>query len=147
MIPGTAPVEILLVEDNPGDVRLVQEALRDCDAPLHLTVARDGEEALDYLFQSRGHETVPRPHIILLDLNLPKKSGHEVLHGVKSNAALCSIPVVILSSAASREEVNRCYQLSANCYIRKSMDLEGTLQSVRDICFFWLRRVVLPTGV
>ncbi len=141
--PGT-PLEILLVEDNPGDVRLVREALRDCEIPLNLTVACDGEEAFQMLFGLAGVRTA-RPHLILLDLNLPKRSGHEVLKGVKEHSELRKVPVVVVSSAGSREEVNRAYDLSANCYIRKPMDLETTLQTIRDICMFWFQRVSLPT--
>lgn len=142
--PG--PIEVLLVEDNPGDVRLVKEALRDFHLPLHLTVARDGEEALQILFSTKPGNHTFRPHMILLDLNLPKRSGHEVLRTVKQDADLRTIPVVIVSSASSAEEVNRAYQLSANCYICKPMDLETTLQTIRDICTFWFQRVTLPTA-
>lgn len=142
--PG--PIEVLLVEDNPGDVRLVKEALRDFHLPLKLIVARDGEEALQILFGTSPATAPPlRPQMILLDLNLPKRSGHEVLRCVKEHAELRTTPVVIVSSASSHEEVNRAYKLSANCYICKPMDLETTLQTIRDICTFWLERVTLPT--
>ncbi len=137
-------LKYLLVEDNPGDVRLVKEALRDCKTPLRLTVAKDGEEAFDLLFNS-GPGYV-RPQLILLDLNLPKRSGHEVLRGVKEDSSLRTIPVIVVSSTGSREDVNRAYKLSANCYIRKPMDLETTLQTIRDICTFWFQRVTLPSG-
>lgn len=136
-------LEVLLVEDNPGDVRLVKEALRDCDVPLNLTVATDGEEAFRLLFKPPAENR--RPDIILLDLNLPKRSGHEVLQEVKQDSNLRTIPVLVVSSAASKEEVNRAYRLSANCYIRKPLDLETTLQTIRDICMFWFQRVTLPT--
>src|SRR5438045_265024 len=127
------PIEVLLVEDNPGDVRLVKEALRDFHLPLHLTVARDGEEAMELLFSNSTKSPPVRPHVILLDLNLPKRSGHDVLRGVKEDANLRTIPVVIVSSASSAEEVNRAYNLSANCYICKPMDLETTLQTITAI--------------
>jgi CheY-like chemotaxis protein len=138
-------IEVLLVEDNPGDVRLVKEALRDCEVPLNLTVATDGEQAFRLLFDSSADGRRPRPDLILLDLNLPKRSGHEVLEGVKTDSHLRTIPVVVVSSAASREEVNRAYKLSANCYVRKPLDLETTLQTIRDVCTFWFQRVTLPS--
>jgi two-component system, chemotaxis family, response regulator Rcp1 len=138
------PIEVLLVEDNPGDVRLIKEALRDCTIPLHLTVAQDGEEALQILFNKSEGKTPLRPHVILLDLNLPKRSGHEVLRDIKEDINLRSIPVVIVSSAGSAEDVNRSYNLAANCYIRKPMDLDTALQTIRDICTFWFQRVTLP---
>jgi len=138
-------LEVLLVEDNPGDVRLVKEALKDCAVPLNLTVATDGEEACQILFESDGHERGLRPDIILLDLNLPKRSGHEVLQCVKESAELRTVPVLIVSSAGSREEVNRAYRMAANCYIRKPLDLDATLQTLRDVCSFWFQRVSLPT--
>lgn len=141
----SGPIEVLLVEDNPGDVRLVKEALRDFHLPLHLTVARDGEEAMQMLFDAPAGTPPIRPHMILLDLNLPKRSGHEVLRGVKQDSSLRTIPVVIVSSASSIEEVNRAYRLSANCYVCKPLDLETTLQTIRDICTFWLQRATLPS--
>jgi len=139
------PIEVLLVEDNPGDVRLVREALRDFHLPLRLTVARDGEEALHLLFNGSSGKRPVRPNMILLDLNLPRRSGHEVLREVKEDSNLRTIPVVIVSSASSIEEVNNAYRLSANCYICKPLDLETTLQTIRDVCTFWLQRVTLPS--
>lgn len=138
------PVEVLLVEDNPGDVRLVREALRDCGVDLHLTVAQDGEEALEMLFGTGQQRNRVRPHLILLDLNLPKKSGHEVLRDVKSDSELRTIPIVVVSSTGSKDEVIRAYRLSANCYIRKPLELDATLDTIRDICLFWFQRVTLP---
>jgi len=141
---ATVPVEVLLVEDNPGDIRLVREALRDSPIPLNLTVAQDGQEALDLLFRVGPHGNARRPQLILLDLNLPKRSGHEVLQGVKEDAELRTIPVVIVSSTGAREEVLRAYRLSANCYVRKPVDLDTTLQTIRDIFNFWFDRATLP---
>ena len=140
----TTPVEVLLVEDNPGDIRLVREALRDSPIPLNLTVAQDGQEALDVLFRVGPHSSARRPQLILLDLNLPKRSGHEVLKGVKEDAELRTIPVVIVSSTGASEEVLRAYRLSANCYVRKPVDLDTTLQTIRDIFNFWFDRATLP---
>jgi len=139
-------IEVLLVEDNPGDVRLVKEALKDCEVPLNLTVAMDGEEACKILFESDGDKRGVRPDIILLDLNLPKRSGHEVLQCVKENSDLRTVPVLVVSSAASKEDVNRAYRMAANCYIRKPLDLDATLQTLRDVCAFWFQRVSLPTA-
>lgn len=133
------------MEDNPGDVRLVKEALRDFELPLHLTVARDGEEAMQFLFRKTSTNHWVRPQMILLDLNLPKRSGHEVLRAVKESPELQTIPVVIISSASSAEDVNRAYRMSANCYICKPMDLETTLQTIRDLCTFWFQRATLPS--
>lgn len=138
-------VEVLLVEDNPGDVRLVKEALRDCKLPINLVVAQDGEEAYQLLFNAPPDRSSRRPDLILLDLNLPKRSGHEVLRCLKEDATLQTIPVIVVSSASSREEVNRAYKLSANCYVRKPLDLETTLATIRDICMFWFQRATLPS--
>lgn len=139
-----APFEVLLVEDNPGDIRLVREALQECGIPLNLTVATDGEEALNVLHRTGDHHNASRPHLILLDLNLPKKSGHDVLRDVKQSVELHTIPVVVVSSTTARDEIIQAYQLSANCFVRKPMDLETTLQTIRDVCTFWFERVTLP---
>jgi|SRR5579884_376737 len=141
----TGPLEVLLVEDNPGDVRLVKEALRDFHLPLHLTIARDGEEAMQLLSKNGSGSSRLRPHVVLLDLNLPKRSGHEVLRRIKEDPELQTTPVIIVSSASSADEVNRAYKMSANAYICKPMDLETTLQTIRDVCTFWFQRATLPT--
>jgi len=138
------PLEVLLVEDNPGDVRLVREAMREAGLELHLRVAQDGEEALRMLFDKSPEAQRLRPNLILLDLNLPKRSGHEVLQDVKQDHDLRTIPVVVVSSAASKEDINRVYNLCANCYIRKPLDLESTLSTLRDLFTFWFERATLP---
>ena len=138
------PVEILMVEDNPGDVRLAQEALAEGKIHNSLYVVRDGVEAMDFLKQRNGYADAPRPDIILLDLNLPKKSGMEVLQEVKGDDSLKSIPVVVLTSSESQEDVARSYGLHANCYVTKPVDLDQFLLVVRTLEEFWLSIVKLP---
>ncbi|MGD9647428.1 MAG: response regulator [Pirellulales bacterium] len=137
-------VEILLVEDNPGDVRLTLEALHEGKVKNNLVVARDGEEALAVLRRQGPHAGAPRPDLILLDLNLPKKDGREVLAEIKADDDLKCIPVVVLTTSKSEEDVLRSYQLNANCYITKPVDLEQFIRVVRAIEDFWLTLVVLP---
>ena len=137
-------VEILLVEDNPGDVRLTLEALREGKVKNNLFVARDGEEALAILRRQAPHAGAPRPDLILLDLNLPKKDGREVLAEIKADPELKCIPVVVLTTSKSEEDVLRSYELNANCYITKPVDLEQFIRVVRAIEDFWLTLVVLP---
>src|ERR1700685_4203275 len=138
------PIEVLLVEDSPGDVRLTQEACKDAKVHINLHVASDGAEAMAYLNREGKHSDAPRPDLILLDLNLPKKDGREVLEEIKENPALKSIPVVILTTSASEADILRSYQLHANCYITKPVGLEGFLTVVKSIDNFWLSVVKLP---
>jgi chemotaxis family two-component system response regulator Rcp1 len=138
------PIEVLLVEDSPGDVRLTQEAFRDANSSIHLSVASDGVEAMAFLKHTGTHANSPRPDLILLDLNLPKKDGWEVLEGIKESPTLKSIPVVILTTSAAEADIMRSYQLHANCYITKPVGLEGFLKVVRSIDSFWLSVVKLP---
>ena len=145
--PGEAPpVEILLVEDNPGDYRLTQEALREGKVYNNLHWAQDGVEALEFLHQRGKYANVPRPDIILLDLNLPKKDGRQVLSEIKSDEALRPIPVVILTTSQAEEDVLRSYDLHANCYVTKPVDLEKFIVVVQSIDRFWLTVVTLPPG-
>jgi len=141
---GIAPIEVLLVEDNPGDIRLTREAFKDARLHINLSVATDGLDALAFLNREGGHAASPRPDLILLDLNLPKKNGREVLADIKSNPALQSIPVVILTTSSSELDVLRSYQLHANCYISKPVSLDGFLSVVKSIDEFWLTVVRLP---
>jgi two-component system, chemotaxis family, response regulator Rcp1 len=134
------PIEILLVEDNPGDVRLTIEALRDSKVRNNLQVAVDGVAALEQL----RRQDVPRPDLILLDLNLPKKDGREVLAEIKADPALKTIPVVILTTSRAEQDVLRSYELQANCYISKPVDLEQFITVVKSIEDFWLTIVTLP---
>ena len=138
-------IEILLVEDSPGDVRLTQEALRDAKVQNNLHVALDGMEATAFLWRLGKHANAPRPDLILLDLNLPKKSGREVLEEIKLDPSLKSIPVVVLTTSAAEEDVLRSYQLHANCYITKPVDLDQFLKVVKAIDNFWLAIVKLPS--
>jgi two-component system response regulator len=140
------PVEILLVEDSPGDVQLTIEPLRDAKVSTHLHVANDGEEALAFLRHDEGFEGVPRPDLVLLDLNLPRKSGHEVLEEIKSDPDLRRIPVVILSTSDAEDDVLAAYDRSANCYVTKPVDLDRFWEVVRSIDQFWLSFVKLPTA-
>jgi chemotaxis family two-component system response regulator Rcp1 len=139
------PIEILLVEDNAADVRLTQEALREGKVRNHLTVARDGVEALEILRGRGGADRGIRPDLILLDLNLPRKDGREVLASLKADPALRHIPVVVLTTSDAEADVLESYQLHANCYITKPVDLEQFVEVVRSIDDFWLTIVKLPT--
>jgi two-component system, chemotaxis family, response regulator Rcp1 len=138
------PIEVLLIEDNAGDVRLAREAFIDVNARINLHVASDGAEAMAFLNRAGKHVSVPRPDLILLDLNLPKKDGREVLQEIKESPLLGSIPVVVLTTSASEADVLRSYRLHANCYITKPVDLDGFLKVVRSIDNFWLSVVKLP---
>lgn len=141
---GAAPIEVLLVEDNPGDVRLTREAFKDARLHINLRVASDGVEAMAFLNREGLHLDAPRPGLILLDLNLPKKDGREVLAEIKDSVSLRSIPVVILTTSASETDVLRSYQLHANCYISKPVSLDGFLTVAKSIDDFWLSVVKLP---
>jgi chemotaxis family two-component system response regulator Rcp1 len=141
---GAAPIEVLLVEDSPGDVRLTREAFKDAKVHINLHVASDGAEAMAYLRREGSHATARRPDLILLDLNLPKKDGREVLKEIKESATLKSIPVVILTTSASETDILGSYQFHANCYITKPVDLAGFLTVVKSIDNFWLSVVKLP---
>jgi chemotaxis family two-component system response regulator Rcp1 len=138
------PIEILLVEDNPGDVRLTVEALKEAKVINHLTVLKDGVEALAYLRREGRYGKAARPHLIVLDLNLPRKDGREVLAEIKEDDALKRIPVVVLTTSEDEEDVLKSYNLHANCYVTKPVDLERFIKVVRSIEDFWLGIVVLP---
>lgn len=138
------PIEILLVEDNPGDVRLTLEALREAKVQNHLSVAEDGVEALDFLHRRGRYVEAPRPDLILLDLNLPRKDGREVLQEIKNDESLRKIPVVVLTTSKAEEDIVKSYCLHANCYITKPVDLDQFLRVIRSIEDFWLTIVKLP---
>ncbi len=140
----TEAFEVLLVEDNPGDVRLTREALKDAKVHINLHVASDGVEALAFLKREGEYAEVPRPDMILLDLNLPRKDGRQVLEEIKATPALMTIPIVILTTSESEEDILRSYRLHANCYISKPVDLDGFLTVVKSIDNFWLTIVKLP---
>ncbi len=137
------PIEILLVEDNPGDVRLTKEALKDAKVRNTLHVAMDGVEALAFLRHQGKYAAVPRPDLILLDLNLPKKNGREVLEEIKQDDGLRHIPVVILTTSQAERDIAESYRLHANAYVTKPVDLEQFLTVVKSIEQFWLEIVKL----
>jgi chemotaxis family two-component system response regulator Rcp1 len=138
------PIQILLVEDNPGDVRLAAEALRYLKVRNQLHVVQDGVEAMAFLRREGEYVGIPRPDLVLLDLNLPRKDGREVLSQVKLDPDLKRIPVVILTSSAAEQDILQAYNLYANCYITKPLDLEQFLRVIRSIEDFWLAVVKLP---
>jgi two-component system, chemotaxis family, response regulator Rcp1 len=144
MVERNGPIEILLVEDNPGDVRLTKEALKEGKVYSNLHTVKDGVEAMDFLRRQGRYKDVPRPDIILLDLNLPKKDGREVLQEIKTDEALKRIPVVVLTTSKAEEDVVRTYNLHANCYVTKPVDLEKFMVVVKTIDSFWLTVVTLP---
>ncbi len=137
-------VEILLVEDNPGDVRLAVEAFREGRVRNRLSVVRNGEEALIFLHRQAPHDDAPRPDLILLDLNLPRKSGRELLQDIKTDPKLSRIPVVVLTTSRAEEDIANAYDLNANCYIAKPVDLDQFFSVVQSIEDFWLKTVRLP---
>jgi CheY-like chemotaxis protein len=138
------PVEILLVEDSPGDVRLTKEALKDSKVANTLTVAEDGVEAMALLRRKGKYSEAVRPDLILLDLNLPRKDGRQVLAELKADEDMRSIPVIVLTTSLAEEDIIRTYNLHANCYITKPVDLDKFLNVVRTIEDFWLSIVKLP---
>lgn len=137
------PIEILLVEDNPGDVRLTTEVLREAKVYNHLNTVRDGEEALAFLFRRKPYEQAVRPDLILLDLNLPRRDGREVLAAIKNDSTLCAIPVVVLTTSRAEQDIVQAYQLHANCYITKPIDLDQFIRVIQAIEDFWLTIVKL----
>jgi chemotaxis family two-component system response regulator Rcp1 len=140
------PIEILLVEDNPGDVVLIQEMLGDTETRHNLKVAYNGDEAIRQLYAD-GHARKPTPDIILLDLKLPQMSGHQVLATVKGDPELWRIPVIVLTSSSSDEDIAKAYDYHANCYITKPVGLENYYRVMRSIEEFWFKVVTLPTEV
>lgn len=138
------PIEILMVEDNPGDVRLTEEALKENKVHNNLHVVEDGEDAMAFLRQEGEFAGAPRPDLILLDLNLPRKDGREVLEEIKADRVLKRIPVVILTTSSADEDIVRSYELHANCYITKPVDLDQFITVVKSIEGFWFQIVRLP---
>lgn len=139
------PIEMLLVEDNPGDARLAREALKDAKVHNNLHWVQDGVEAIAFLRREDNYSEAPRPDVILLDLNLPKKDGREVLADIKADEDLRSIPVVILTVSGAEEDIVKSYNLHANCYIQKPLNLDQFIEVVKSIHDFWLTIVKLPT--
>ncbi len=138
------PKEVLLVEDSPGDIRLTQEAFRDVNSAINLHVVRDGVEAMAFLKREGVYSQAPRPDFILLDLNLPKMDGREVLARIKQEDGLKSIPTVILTTSDAEKDIITSYRLQANCYLSKPVQLDEFDGLVRSICDFWLTKAKLP---
>ena len=143
-LSGIKPKEILLVEDNAADVRLTREAFKEGNVTHHLNVASDGEAAMAFLHRRGQYAAAPRPDLVLLDLNLPKKDGREVLAEIKGDPSLRKIPVVVLTTSKAEEDVARAYDLNCNCYITKPVDLDQFIKVVQSIDDFWLHVAVLP---
>jgi CheY-like chemotaxis protein len=141
---GQRPLEILLVEDNPADVRLTQEAFREGKIRNTFAVARDGVEAMEFLRGQGKFAGVTRPDLILLDLNLPRKDGREVLAEIKADPALMRIPVVVLTTSQAEMDIVKSYNLHANCYVVKPVDLDQFIEVIKSIDNFWLSAVTLP---
>jgi two-component system response regulator len=144
-IASNPGIRILLVEDNPGDVRLTKEALKEAKVRNQLFVVEDGVAAMEFLNREGEYTDVPRPDLILLDLNLPKKDGREVLEEIKQDSSLKRIPVVVLTTSHAEEDILRTYNLHANCYVTKPVDLDQFITIVKSIEDFWLTIVRLPT--
>lgn len=138
------PLHVLLVEDNPGDVRLMREAFRSGGSDRNLDSVEDGEEALAYLYRKHPYTSAPKPDLIFLDLNLPKKDGREVLSEIKQDQSLRRIPVVVLTTSEAERDISRVYELHANCYIKKPTDLDEYMEVIRACENFWLHVVRLP---
>lgn len=138
------PIDVLLVEDSPGDVRLTQEALREANRAIHLHVAVDGVEAMAFLKREGRYLHAPRPDLILLDLNLPKMDGREVLAQIKANEGLRTIPTIILTTSEAEADITKSYQLRANCFLSKPVELEAFESLVKSINDFWLMKAKLP---
>jgi len=136
--------EILLVEDNPADIRLTQEVLADSKLKNRLHVVKDGATALDFLYQRHAYENVPRPDLVLLDLNLPGVDGHQVLKTVKTDPALRAIPVVIMTTSSADEDILSTYENAANCYVTKPIDFDQFIKVVETLEEFWFTIVRLP---
>ncbi|MGH1485655.1 MAG: response regulator [Cellvibrionaceae bacterium] len=142
---SSMPIEVLLVEDNPGDIELTREALSAGKLINNIHVVEDGEEALDFLYQEKQYVNVSRPDLILLDLNLPKLNGREVLAKIKSNPELSSIPVVILSSSEDADDIEKAYSLSANSFVTKPVRVNDFVRVAQTLEDFWIGIVKLPS--
>ena len=140
------PIEILLVEDSPSDTELTVEALKDFKVRNHVSIVEDGVQAMQFLRRQDPYAGVPRPDLIMLDLNLPRKDGREVLADIKGDDHLKTIPIVVLTTSRAEQDILRAYQLNANCYINKPVDFNQFLEVVRCIESFWLYVVTLPPG-
>lgn len=140
----TRPVEVVLIEDNPGDVRLLEEAFRELQANIRIQVAKDGAEGLDLVEKRALEKLLPSPDLILLDLNLPKISGHDVLERLKTNPSTRRIPIIVLTSSRADVDVRRAYDSHANAYLRKPSSLDDLISAAQQIKSFWMECVTLP---
>lgn len=140
------PAVILIIEDNPGDVELIRQAFKNFKILNSLENVSDGEKAMQFLKKEGSYKNAPRPDIILLDLNLPRKDGREVLSDIKNDPGLKSIPIIVLTSSSAEEDVVKAYDLHANCYIKKPVDFDGLMNVVQSIDNFWFTIVRLPKG-
>ncbi len=141
------PVEILLVEDNEADIRLTQEGIKEAKIQNNLHIVRDGEEAMDFLNKKEDYQDAVTPDLILLDLNLPKKDGREVLEEIKNNKILSHIPVVILTTSEAEKDIVKSYKLHANCYVTKPMGIDQFVEVIKAIENFWFSIVKLPSEI
>ncbi len=141
---GGSPIEVLLVEDSPGDVRLTREALHEANRAIHLHIAFDGVEAMAFLTRAGSHVSAPRPDLILLDLNLPRMDGREVLAQIKADENLKTIPTIILTTSEAEADIVKSYELQANCFLSKPVQLAAFESLVKSINDFWLTKVKLP---
>ncbi len=138
------PVELLLVEDSPSDAGLAKVALADSAIRINVHLVQDGEEAMRFLRRGEGYADVPRPDLVLLDLNMPKKDGREVLAEIRGDRNLESIPVIVLTTSAAPEDVARVYKLKANCYVQKPVDLDEFINAIKSLVAFWFTYATLP---
>lgn len=143
--PGHKTVQLLIIEDNPGDVRLLEEAFRELRANVNIQVAKDGAEGLDMVLHTGHLKGRWHPDLILLDLNLPKVSGHDVLIRIKSNPKTCRIPIIVLTSSRAESDVRRAYDSHANAYLKKPSTLDGLMSTAQDIKNFWMETATLPS--
>jgi CheY-like chemotaxis protein len=144
MTPDSRAIDVLLIEDDPGDIVITREAFKNHKIRNTLRVARDGQEGLDYLYQRGAHQGAPRPDLILLDLNLPKYDGHQLLEKIKSDPEMCHIPVIVLTTSAAEEDILRSYRLHANAYVTKPVGFEQFMHVIREIDEFFVQVVRLP---
>jgi chemotaxis family two-component system response regulator Rcp1 len=144
MNPPHLKADVLLVEDSAAEARLAEEALRETSVAVRLHVASDGVQAMDFLRRLGDYHSAPRPHLVLLDLNLPRKDGREVLRDIKADDNLRRIPVVVLTTSQAQSDIHRAYELFANCYIQKPLELDGFIEIIKSIHRYWLRTAELP---
>jgi two-component system response regulator len=142
--PQSRPIELLLVEDSPSDAGLTQAALKNAGVPVNVHLVEDGEQAMRFLRHGDGYPDAPRPDFVLLDLNMPKMDGREVLADIRGDRDLASIPVIILTTSAAPEDVARSYKLKANCYVQKPVDFTEFMNAIKSLEEFWFTYATLP---